>query len=40
MSMIGEQVNELRCKADIYNTVGSAWELNRAEAKRLRATLN
>ncbi len=39
MSMICEQVKELRYKADIYNTVGSAWELNRAEAKRLQAML-
>ncbi|MCI8800358.1 MAG: DUF551 domain-containing protein [Lachnospiraceae bacterium] len=39
MSMISEQVNELRYKADIYNTVGSVWELNRAEAKRLQAML-
>ena len=39
MSMISEQVKELRYKADIYNTVGSVWELNRAEAKRLQAML-
>lgn len=39
MSMISEQVNELRYKADIYNTVGSVWELNLAEAKRLQAML-
>ncbi len=40
MSMISEQVKEFRYKADIYNTVGSVWELNRAEAKRLQAMLN
>lgn len=39
MSIISEQVKELRYKADIYNTVGSAWELNRAEAKRLQEML-
>lgn len=39
MSMIGEQVKELRYKADIYNTVGSVWELNRAEAKILQELL-
>lgn len=39
MSMISEQVKGLRYKADIYNTVGSVWELNRAEAKRLQAML-
>lgn len=36
---ISEQVKELRYKADIYNTVGSVWELNRAEAKRLQEML-
>ena len=36
---ISEQVKELRDKADIYNAVGSAWELNRAEAKRLQTML-
>ena len=39
MSMISEQVKELRYKADIYNTVGSVWELNRAEAKILQELL-
>lgn len=39
MSIISEQVRELRYKADIYNTVGSAWELNRAEAKILQRLL-
>lgn len=39
MSMVSEQVKELRYKADIYNTVGSVWELNRAEAKRLQIML-
>lgn len=39
MSMISEQVKELRYKADIYNTVGSVWELNRAEAKILQGLL-
>lgn len=39
MSMISEQVKELRYKADIYNTIGSAWELNRAEAKTLQVLL-
>ena len=39
MSMISEQVKELRYKADIYNTVGSAWELNQAEAKILQGLL-
>lgn len=39
MSMISEQVKELRYKADIYNTVGSVWELNLEEAKRLQAML-
>lgn len=39
MSIISEQVKELRYKADIYNTVGSAWELNRAEAKILQELL-
>lgn len=39
MSMIGEQVNKLRYQADIYNTVGSAWELNRSEAKKLQTML-
>ena len=36
---ISEQVKELRYKADIYNTVGSVWELNRAEAKILQGLL-
>ncbi len=36
---ISEQVKELQYKADIYNTVGSAWELNRAEAKILQGLL-
>lgn len=36
---ISEQVKELRYKADIYNTLGSAWELNRAEAKKLQSLL-
>lgn len=36
---ISEQVKELRYKADIYNTVGSVWELNRAEAKILQELL-
>ena len=36
---ISEQVKELRYKANIYNTVGSAWELNRAEAKILQRLL-
>ncbi len=39
MSIISEQVRELRYKADIYNAVGSAWELNRAEAKILQRLL-
>lgn len=39
MSMISEQISELRYQADIYNTVGSAWELNRAEAKKLQTML-
>lgn len=39
MSILCEQVKELRYKADIYNTVGSAWELNRAEAKILQGLL-
>lgn len=39
MSIISEQVRELRYKADIYNTVGSTWELNRAEAKILQILL-
>lgn len=39
MSMISEQVKELRYKADIYNTVGSVWELNLAEAKILQGLL-
>lgn len=39
MSIISEQVRELRYKADIYNTVGSAWELNHAEAKILQRLL-
>lgn len=39
MSIISEQVKKLRYKADIYNTVGSAWELNRAEAKILQGLL-
>jgi len=36
---ISEQVKELRDKADIYNAVGSAWELNRAEAKKLQTMI-
>lgn len=36
---IDEQVNKLRYSADIFNTVGSAWELNRAEAKKLQTIL-
>ncbi len=36
---ISEQVKGLRYKADIYNTVGSVWELNRAEAKILQGLL-
>ena len=36
---ISEQVGELRGKADIYNAVGSAWELNRAEAKKLQTMI-
>ena len=39
MSILSEQVKELRYKADIYNTVGSTWELNRAEAKILQGLL-
>lgn len=39
MSIISEQVRELRYKADIYNTVGNAWELNRADAKILQRLL-
>lgn len=39
MSMISEQVNKLRYSADIFNTVGSAWELNHAEAKKLQTML-
>ena len=39
MSMISERAKELRYKADIYNTVGSVWELNRAEAKILQGLL-
>ena len=36
---ISELVKELRDKADIYNAVGSAWELNRAEAKKLQTMI-
>lgn len=36
---IREQVKELRDKADIYNAVGSAWELNCAEAKKLQTMI-
>lgn len=39
MSMIREQISELRYQADIYNTVGSACELNRAEAKKFQTML-
>lgn len=36
---ISEQVKELRYSADVFNTVGSAWELNRADAKKLQTML-
>ncbi len=39
MSMIDDQVDELRYKADIYNVIDSKWELNRAEAKILQGLL-
>ena len=38
MSII-EQVKELRYQADVYNAVGSAWELNYTEAKKLQQAL-
>lgn len=39
MSMISEQISKLRYSADIFNVVGSAWELNRAEAKQIQTML-